>query len=156
MRQHCGPGIGWMRCSMIFCATRCATWQPRLSYSHESDDDDIEERYLAKYVNLPRKMTVDVSLCHACHVKRRWISPSTTAATQRAAASQATNPDQARHPVPKVPRLPRKMTVDVSVCHACHAKRRWMWVCATPATWNERGCHQVPRLPHTGHTVRFT
>ena len=22
-----------------------------------------------------------------------------------------------------------------------------MWVCATPATWNEGGCHQVPRLP---------
>ena len=36
MRHHCGPGMGWMRCSMIFCApcaaTRCATWQPRLSY----------------------------------------------------------------------------------------------------------------------------
>ena len=51
MRQYCRPGIGWMRCSMIFCApcgaTRCTTWQPRLSYSHESDDDDIEERYLA-------------------------------------------------------------------------------------------------------------
>ena len=54
MRHHCGPGMGWMRCSMIFCApcaaTRCSTWQPRLSYSHESDDDDIEERYLAAKV----------------------------------------------------------------------------------------------------------
>ena len=52
MRQYCGPGIGWMMCSMIFCApcgaTRCATWQPRL----------------------PRKTTMDVRLCHACHVKR--------------------------------------------------------------------------------------
>ena len=51
VRQHCGPGMGWMRCSMIFCApcgaTRCATWQPRLSSSHESDDDDIAEKYLA-------------------------------------------------------------------------------------------------------------
>ena len=28
--------------------------------------------------------------------------------------------------------------------HACHAKWRWMWDGATPATWNERRCHQVP------------
>ena len=34
------------------------------------------------------------------------------------------NQDQARHPVPSVPRLPRKTTVDVTLCHACHAKRR--------------------------------
>ena len=31
-------------------ATRCSTWQSRLSYSHESDDEDIEERYLAAKV----------------------------------------------------------------------------------------------------------
>ena len=108
---------------------------------------------------LPRKTTVDVSLCHACHVKRRWMSncatPATqsvacvcvllcvkrrwmsgcaTPATQSAAASQAPKPAQARHPVPSVPRLPRKTTVDVSLCHACHVKRRWMSNCATPAT----------------------
>ena len=39
---------------MIFCApcgaTRCATGQLRLSYNHESDDDDIEEMYLAAKV----------------------------------------------------------------------------------------------------------
>ena len=46
-----------------------------------------------------------------------------------------------------VPRLPRERTVDVSLCHACHAKRPWMCNCATPATWNQGGCHQVPRLP---------
>ena len=50
-------------------------------------------------------------------------------------------------PVPLVPRLPRKTTVDVSLCHACHAKRPWMCNCATPATWNQGGCHQLPRLP---------
>ena len=32
-------------------------------------------------------------------------------------------------------------------CHACHAKRRWVSPSATPATQNEGGCHQVPRLP---------
>ena len=53
-------------------------------------------------------------LCHACHVKRRWMSPSATPATQSAAASQATNPDQAHHPVPWLPRLPRKTNVDAS------------------------------------------
>ena len=31
--------------------------------------------------------------------------------------------------------------------HTCHAKRRWMSPSATPATWNDGGCHQVPRLP---------
>ena len=31
--------------------------------------------------------------------------------------------------------------------HACHAKRKWMWPSATPATQNEGGCRQAPRLP---------
>ena len=80
---------------------------------------------------------------------------------------------QARQTVPWVPRLPRKTKVDVTLRHACHAKRRWMWDCvtpatqsaaassatitgpgaphsamsATPATQNEGGCEIVPRLP---------
>ena len=95
-------------------------------------------------------------LCHACHVKRGWMSPSATPATQSAAASQATNPDQARHPVPWVPRLPRKTTVDASLCHACHVKRRWMSPSATPATQSaaasqatnpDQARHPVPWVP---------
>ena len=43
------------------------------------------------------------------------------------------NQTQARHPVPSVPRLPRKTMVDVSLCHACHT--------------NEGGCKVVLRLP---------
>ena len=39
---------------------------------------------------------------------RRWMSGCATPATQSAAASQAPKPVQARHPVPSVPRLPRK------------------------------------------------
>ena len=78
------------------------------------------------------------------HVKRRWISPSATPAMQSAAASRATNGDQARHQsqpsatsatsatlarqnevgCAQVPRLPRQTKVDVSKCHACHAKCR--------------------------------
>ena len=46
---------------------------------------------------LPREMTMDVAKCHACHVKRQWMSPGATPATQSGAASQATNGDQAHH-----------------------------------------------------------
>ena len=161
---------------------------------------------------LPRETNVDVTKCHACHVKRRRMSPSATPATQRAAASTASAENPVRHQSPPsavsatpatwnecgcdqvprlpretkvdvakchachlVPRLPRKVKVDVTKCHACHAKSRgvhgvswepgappepaqcrkchachvkrmWMWPSATPATWNEGGCRQVPRL----------
>ena len=118
------------------------------------------------------KTTVDVRLCHACHVKRTWMSPSATPGTQSAAASRATKRAQAGHPVPWVPRLPRKTTVDeilphlpretkvdVTKWHACHAKCRGVTrdqagpsappsaMSATPATQNDRGCEIVPRLP---------
>ena len=87
---------------------------------------------------LPRKMTVDVRLRHACHVKRRWMSPSATPATQSAAASRATKPGprappstMSATPVTQnqdgceiAPRLPRETKVDVTKCHACHAKCR--------------------------------
>ena len=114
--------------------------------------------------------TVDVRLCHACHVKSRWMSPSATPATQKwrgvTGVTAAPKPVQARHPVPSVPRRPRKTTVDVRLCHACHVKSRWMspsatpatqkWrgvtgvpsaICPTPATQNDGRCEVVPRLP---------
>ena len=40
---------------------------------------------------------------------------------------------------------------ETAQCHkrvACHAKARSMSPSATPATPNDTGCHQVPRLPH--------
>ena len=59
---------------------------------------------------------------------------------------------------------PSKRATQCHKCHACHAKRRWMSPSATPATWNEGGCRQVPRLPrkaqvavtkcHTYHAKR--
>ena len=90
---------------------------------------------------LPRKTTVDVSLCHACHVKGTWMSPSATPATQSGEApraSQAPNPGPRAPPstisaTPAtqndgrcefVPRLPRETKVDVRLRHACHAKWR--------------------------------
>ena len=86
---------------------------------------------------LPHQTQVNVSKRHACHVKRRWMSPSATPATQSGAAPQATNGDQARHQVQQVPRLPRQTQVNVSKCHACRKKRKWMSPSATPATQNE-------------------
>ena len=124
---------------------------------------------------------LDVTKCHACHTKRRWMSPSATPATQSTAASPAPKHAQARHQATsatpatrnegacrQVPRLPRETKVDVTKCHACHAKYRGVTgdqrpsapkraqarnqsqpsaVSATPTTQNEGGCHQVPRLP---------
>ena len=74
-----------------------------------------------------------------CVCKRRWMRVCATPATllfllacqllphdtgadkRRRNKHRVTNPDQARHPVPSVPRLPRKTTADASLCHACHA-----------------------------------
>ena len=134
-----------------------------LSYSDKFKDRITPQvNFFLKWVqwvpHLPRKTPVDVSLCHACHVKRRWMWGCATPATQSAAASQAPKPVQARHPVPWVPRLPRKTTVDVRLCHACHAKCRGVTgaqaspsappsaMSATPATQNDGGCEFVPRL----------
>ena len=47
-----------------------------------------------------------------------------------------------------MPRLPRKVTIDVTKCHTCHTERKWMSPSATPATQSEDRCHQAPRLPH--------
>ena len=100
---------------------------------------------------LLRKTTVDVRLCHACHVKSRWMSPSATPATQKwrgvTGVTAAPKPVQARHPVPSVPRLPSKTTVDVRLCHACHVKSRWMSPSATPATQKWRGVTGVTAAP---------
>ena len=120
----------------------------------------VQARHPVPWVpRLPRKTTVDVRLCHACQAKRRWMWVCATPATQSAAASRATKPVQARHPVPWVPRLPRETIVDVRLWHACHAKRRWMWGCATPATQSAaasrasratkpvQAAHPVPWVP---------
>ena len=130
---------------------------------------------------LPCETNVDVTKCQ--------MSPSAKPAMQRAAASTASAENPVRHQSPptavsatpatwnecgcdQVPRLPRKVKVDVTKCHichaksrgvhgvswepgappepahcrkchACHVKRMWMWPSATPATWNEGGCRQV-------------
>ena len=81
--------------------------------------------------------------CHACHAKCSYMSPSAVPATQSAATCRQvprlSRKTPRRHgatpkakratrasPMPCVPRLPRKVTVDVTKCHACDAK--WWWI----------------------------
>ena len=84
------------------------------------------------------KRRVDVRLCHACHVKPKWMSPSATpchakcrGVTRDQAGPRA--PPRAMSATPATqneggceiaPRLPRGTKVDVTKCHACHAKCR--------------------------------
>ena len=101
---------------------------------------------------LPRKTTMDVRLCHACHAQCRGV----------------TRDQGAPKPGPRAPpsatrRLPRKTTMDVRLCHACHAQCRGVTrdqgapkpgprappsaMSAAPATQNDSRCEIVPRLP---------
>ena len=110
--------------------------------------------------------------CNACHAKRRWMSPSATPATWNEGVTSAM---PVTGEVPRLPCETKvdvtsgyvtKCRVCQAKCrgvtgnqsappepaqcpkdHACHAKRRWMSPRSTSATWNEGGCHQVPRLP---------
>ena len=70
--------------------------------------------------------------------------PRRSGAASRASRRRL-NPAQGRHPGPSVPRLPRKTTVDVRLCHACHVKSRWMSPSATPATQKWRGVTAAPK-----------
>ena len=99
---------------------------------------------------LPHKVAVDVTKCHAGHMKRRWMSQSATPAKPTAAAPEPATPAQARHwsqpnatratpatqsegPCHQVPRPPHETKVDVTKYHVCHMKRRWVSQSATPA-----------------------
>ena len=104
-------------------------WCVKDGVSKMVGDKVVCERWFAKEggchqaPHLPRKTKVDVSKCDACHVKRRWMSPSALPGTQSGSRC---------HQVPRlprkvevhgrqVPRLPRKVTVHVAKGHACHA-----------------------------------
>ena len=104
--------------------------------------------------------------CHACHAE--WRAPGGHQARAQArhqsqpSVASATPATQNEGRCHQVPRLPRKVVrrpgdqacpsapPEPAQCrkrHACHAKRRQMSPSATPATRNQGGCHQVPRLP---------
>ena len=122
----------------------CATPATQSAAPPRATNGDQARHQVQLLPHLPRQTQVDVAKCHACHVKRRWMSPSATPATQSAAAPRATNGDQARHQVQLLPRLPRQTQVDVAKCHACHVKRRWMSPSATPVA-KCHACHVKPR-----------
>ena len=108
---------------------------------------------------LPRKTTVRVSLCHACHAKCRGVTGAQAGPSAPPSAICPTPATQNDGRCEFVPRLPRKTTVRVSLCHACHAKCRGVTgaqagpsappnaIRPTPATQNDSGCEFVPRLP---------
>ena len=83
--------------------------------------------------HLPRKTTVDVSLCHTCHAKCHGVTGDQIRPSAPPTAISATPAAQNDGRCEFVPRLPRKTAVDVSLCHTCHAK------CLR--------CEFVPRLP---------
>ena len=91
------------------------------------------DRGYAIVPRLPHDLKVDVTKyvtkCHACHAE----------VPRRHGRHGRLNQDQARRPVPWVKRVPRKTTVDVRLCHACHVKSRGMSPSATPATQKWRG-----------------
>ena len=68
-------------------------------------------------------------------LKRMWMWPSATPATQRAAASTASAENPVRYQSP-----PSAVSATPATWNECGCER------ATPATWNEGGCCQVPRL----------
>ena len=108
---------------------------------------------------LPREMKVDVTKYHACHANSRGVTGDKSGPSAPPNATSATPATQNEGGCEFVPRLPREMKVDVTKCHACHAKCRGVTgdksgpsappnaISATPATQNDGGCEFVPRLP---------
>ena len=123
-------GVRKMVCDKVVCERGCVKDGATPATQNEGGCEIVPR--------LPRKTNVDVTKCHTCHVKRKWMSPSATPATQTAAASRATKPGPRAPPnaisaTPAtqndrgcefVPQLPRETKVDVTKCHACHAKCR--------------------------------
>ena len=107
---------------------------------------------------LPRQTKVDVTKCHACHAKCRGVTGDKSGPSVPPSTMSATPATQNDGGCEFVPRLPRQTKVDVTKCHACHAKCRGVTgdksgpsappsTSATPATQNDGGCEFVPRLP---------
>ena len=161
------------------CHTKCRSMSPSATPATQS------EGRCHQVPRLPRKVKVDVTKRHACHAKcrgaRQTHAPPQPAQCHKCRASHtkcrsmspsATPATQSEGRCHQVPRLPRKVKVDVTKrhachakcrgahqtqappqpaqchkCHACHTKCRSMSPSATLATQSEGRCHQVPRLP---------
>ena len=104
---------------------------------------------------LPRETKVDVTKCHACHAKWRGAPGDKSGPSAPHSTMSATPATQNDGGCEFVPRLPRETKVNVTKCHACHAKWRGApgdksgpsaphsTMSATPATQNDGGCECV-------------
>ena len=114
--------------------------------------------------HLPRKVKVNVTKCHACHAKRRsnitkchachekgrgdhGAKRDPSASPNQPSAVRATLATQSDGRCHQAPRLPRKATVDVTKCHACHAKRRSNITKCHACHEKSRGDHGAKRDP---------
>ena len=145
----------WNRLDDVFHDLLCSMWCNEMCYvtTTPATQNDHGCQIVPR---LPRETMVDVSLCRACHAKCRGVTRAQTKskrATQCHLQTPATINDGRCE---FVPRLPRKTTVDVSLCRPCHAASRApkpspsappSAICATPATQNDGRCQFVPRLP---------
>ena len=73
---------------------------------------------------LPRETKVNVTKCHACHAKWHGAPGDKSGPSAPHSTMSATPATQNDGGCEFVPRLPRETKVDVTKCHACHAKWR--------------------------------
>ena len=86
-----------------------------------------QSQHSAKSATPAKQNMVDVTKCHACHAKRKSMSPSATPATQKCRGVPCFQGAPSAPPDP--------------------AQSQPGPISATPATRNQGPCHQVPRLP---------
>jgi len=96
---------------------------PRLPRKRRGGDHSVQRG--------PSAPPVPAQRCHACHAKCQTChangggdhgAKSGPSAQPEPALISATPATQSDDPCREVPRLPRKVTIDVAKCHACHAK----------------------------------
>ena len=83
-----------------------------------------QERHDERDHTTCRNTIIAVRLCHACHANCRGVTGAQASPSAPPSAMSATPATQNDGGCEFVPRLPRKTTVDVSLCHACHVKRQ--------------------------------
>ena len=135
--QSCVKDGVWQRCVWQSCV-----WQRCMCVCVTKLRVPISARPATQNKNLCRQAQclpsktnkVNVAKCHACHAKRRWMSPSATPATW--------NDGRCR----QVRRLPRKSAA-ASRRPSAPPEPASPIISTTPATPNEGGCHQVSHLP---------
>ena len=128
------------------CHTKCRSMSPSAPRATQSEGG------CRQVPRLPRKVErrhrepsapPEAGQCQAARLPCKVhvsMSPSATPATQKsgvtgnqvhhqsqASAISGTPATQSARGCHQVPRLPRKVKVDVAKCHACHAKSRSMW-----------------------------